>query len=80
MKYEDLKPGLPVRVATDHKSGYGGRGGIVLNVGTFHLISGEYRTGALVDIGENGLLVVAAEDLEIVDIDPPDLGWEEFDI
>ncbi|GIO46422.1 hypothetical protein [Paenibacillus azoreducens] len=80
MKYEDLKPGLPVRIAPDHTSGYGGRGGIVLDVGTFQLFSGEYRTGALVDIGEIGMLVVAAEDLEIVDISPPDLGWEEFDI
>lgn len=80
MKFKDLKPGLPVRLVTDHKSGYGGRGGIVLNVGTFELITGENRTGALVDIGEPCLLVVEPEGLEIVDLDPPNLGWEEFHI
>ncbi|MBE9917671.1 hypothetical protein G8C92_27010 [Paenibacillus donghaensis] len=45
MKYEDLKPGLPVRIAPDHTSGYGGRGGIVLDVGTFHLISEPWLWG-----------------------------------
>ncbi|WP_160043107.1 hypothetical protein [Paenibacillus sp. USDA918EY] len=79
MKFEDLKPGLPVRIADGHKSGFGGRGGIVLDAGTFQLISGEHRSGALVDIGE-ARLVIEAEDLEIVELPPPDPGWEEFNI
>lgn len=79
MKFEDLKPGLPVRIADGHKSGFGGHGGIVLDVGTFQLISGELRIGALVSTGE-ARLVIEAADLEIVDLDPPDPGWEEFDI
>ncbi|GIO33980.1 MULTISPECIES: hypothetical protein [Paenibacillus] len=79
MKLEDLKPGLPVRIADDHMSGFGGRGGIVLDVGTFRLISGEFRIGALVSIGE-ARLVIEAADLEIVDLYPPDPGWEEFKI
>ncbi|GIO34331.1 MULTISPECIES: hypothetical protein [Paenibacillus] len=79
MKFEDLKPGLPVRIADDHSSGFGGRGGIVLDAGTFQLVSGEYRKGALVDIYE-ARLVIEAADLEIVELPPPDPGWEEFNI
>ncbi|MDR9857834.1 hypothetical protein RJP21_30025 [Paenibacillus sp. VCA1] len=79
MKFEDLTPGLPVRIADGHKSGFGGRGGIVLDVGTFQLISGELRIGALVSTGE-AKLVIEAADLEIVGLDPPDPGWEEFNI
>ena len=79
MKFEDLKPGLPVRIADDHKGGFGGSGGIVLDVGTFQLLNGEYRIGALVDIGEARLVIEAAH-LEIVELPPPDPGWEEFNI
>lgn len=80
MKFEELKQGLPVRIVESHKGGYGGRRGIVLDVGTFPLISGGSRRGALVDIGETGLLVIEATYLEIAEIDPPDPGWEEYDI
>lgn len=78
MKFDDLKPGMPVCIALDHPNGYGGRRGRVIAVGTFE--GGPKRIGALVDIHEPCLLVVEPEDLEQVDPDPLPPGWEEFDV
>ncbi|MGG1878120.1 hypothetical protein ABDI30_11205 [Paenibacillus cisolokensis] len=80
MKYEDLTTGMLVRIAPGHQSGYGGRVGHVIRVGTIELLSGGTITGALVDIGEGGLLAVKAEDLEPVELDPLQPGWAEFEV
>ncbi|MEK3735529.1 hypothetical protein MKX64_24240 [Paenibacillus sp. FSL M8-0334] len=80
MIYEDLKPGMLVRIAPDHESGYGGRTGHVIRVGTIELLSGGTIIGAIVDIDEGGLFAVEAEDLEPVDPDRTPPGWAELDI
>ncbi|MED5019347.1 hypothetical protein P9847_18760 [Paenibacillus chibensis] len=50
-----------------------------MDIGSFDLISGENRTGAIVDISE-AILVIEANDLEVVEPDPPEQGWAEFDV
>ncbi|WP_438497209.1 hypothetical protein [Paenibacillus sp. IHBB 3054] len=78
MKWEELKPGLPVRIAAGHESGFGGRSGKVVAVGTFEGYS--KRIGALIDIGEPLLMVIEPEALEEEPKNPSTLGWEEFDL
>ncbi|MBT2287963.1 hypothetical protein J7E73_02230 [Paenibacillus albidus] len=78
MKWEELKPGMPVRIAAGHESGFGGRKGRVLAIGTFE--GYNKRIGALVDIGEPLLLIIEPEALEPVPKDPLPPGWEEFEV
>ncbi|CQR51495.1 hypothetical protein [Paenibacillus riograndensis] len=78
MKWEELKPELPVRIAPGHESGFGGRTGKVVTVGTFEGYS--KRIGALVDIGEPLLLIVEPEALEEASEDPLPPGWGEFEV
>lgn len=78
MKWDELKRGLPVRIAAGHESGFGGRSGKVVAVGTFEGYS--KRIGALIDIGEPLLLILEPEALEEAPEDPPPPGWEEFDV
>lgn len=74
-----MRTGLLFRIVDTHKNEYGGRVGVVLDIGSFNLISGENRTGAIVDISE-AILVIEANDLEVVEPDPPEQGWAEFDM
>lgn len=78
MKFEDLNRGMLVQVAPGHP--HGGRRGRILEVGTFELLTSGKLFGAVVDIGEAGLLVVSPQYLERVEPDPLLTGWEEVDI
>ncbi|MNM10415.1 hypothetical protein D3C76_1773010 [compost metagenome] len=78
MKFEDLKPGMQIRIAANHISGYGGRTGKVIAIGTFE--GGPKRIGALVDINEPCLLVIEPDDLDPVEPDPLPPGWAEFEV
>ncbi|MEK5414512.1 hypothetical protein [Paenibacillus sp. FSL L8-0708] len=78
MKWEDLKPGMSVRIAKGHGSGYGGRRGRILAVGTFE--GSLKRIGALVDIAEPLLVVIEPEALEEMPEDQLPPGWEEFEV
>lgn len=78
MKWEELKQGLPVRIVVDHSSGFGGRSGKVVAIGTFEGYS--MRIGALIDIGEPLLMVIEPEALEEAPEDPLAPGWEEFEL
>ncbi|WP_025692308.1 hypothetical protein [Paenibacillus zanthoxyli] len=78
MNLDEIKPGLRVRIATDHTSGYGSRTGRVVAVGTFEV--NLYKIGALVDIGEPLLIIVEPEALDHAPEDPLPPGWEEVDI
>lgn len=80
MKYEDIKPGMLVRITPQHPSGYGSRVGHVVRVGIIDLLSGGTITGALVDIAAGGLVAIKAEALEPVDPDQLPSGWAEFDV
>ncbi|MNW70514.1 hypothetical protein D3C74_498650 [compost metagenome] len=62
MKWEELKPGMPVRIAEGHENGYGGRCGKVVAVGTFEGFS--KLIAALVDIGEELPVVIDPEGIE----------------
>lgn len=78
MNLNDLKPGQLVRITPPHP--HAGRSGRVLEVGTFELLTGGELTGALVDIGEAGLLVVAPEQLEPEELEQLPPGWGEFEV
>ncbi len=78
MKLEDLKSGMHVRITSGHP--HVGRIGYIVEVGSFDLLVSGKRTGAVVDIGEAGLLVVSPQYLERVEPDPLPLDWEEFDV
>lgn len=78
MRWEELKPGQAVRIVENHNSGFGGRCGRVVAVGTFIGIS--ERIGALVDIHEPLLVIIEPEALEEVGFDSLPPGWEELDI
>ncbi|ASA22302.1 hypothetical protein [Paenibacillus donghaensis] len=77
MKLTDIKPGMRVRIAAKHPSGYGGRTGSVLAVGTFEPLD---QCGVLLDIGEALLTVIEPEALEEAPEEPLPPGWEEFEI
>ncbi|MNI94277.1 hypothetical protein D3C73_1523520 [compost metagenome] len=62
MKWEELKPGMPVRISEGHENGYGGRCGKVVAVGTFEGFS--KLIAALVDIGEELPVVIDPEGIE----------------
>ncbi|WP_339189857.1 hypothetical protein MKY54_05485 [Paenibacillus sp. FSL P2-0121] len=78
MKWEELKPGQSVRIDENHNSGFGGRYGRVVAIGTFIGIS--ERIGALIDIHEPLLLIIEPEALEEVDLESLQPGWEEVDL
>lgn len=78
MKLEDLKPGLPIRIAPEHPNGYGGRKGKVIAIGTFE--GGPKWIGALIDINEACLLIVEPEGLDPDQPDPLPPGWEEIEV
>ncbi|MNW61756.1 hypothetical protein D3C74_398420 [compost metagenome] len=78
MKLEDIKPGMQIRIAANHKGGYGGRKGRVIAVGTFE--GRSERIGALVDIYEPCLLVIDPDDLDPIESDPLPPGWAEFEV
>lgn len=78
MKWEELKPGMPVRIAAEHDSGFGGRRGKVEAIGTFEGYS--KRIGALVDIGEPLQVIIEPEALEPAPEEPLPPGWEEFEV
>jgi hypothetical protein len=75
MKWEELKPGLPVRIIEGYHAGKIGK---VLAVGTFE--GGPYRIGALVDIAEPLLIIIDPNALQEVPEDPLPSGWEEFEV
>ncbi|KGE21097.1 hypothetical protein [Paenibacillus wynnii] len=75
MKWDELKPGLPVRITAGYHAGKTGK---VLAVGTFE--GGPYRIGALVDILEPLLVIVGPEALEELPEYPLLPGWEEFEV
>lgn len=62
MKWEELHPGMPVRITDGHVNGYGGRCGKVVAVGTFE--GTGKRISALVDIGERSPVAIEPEGLE----------------
>lgn len=78
MDLEDLRPGLLVRILPPHP--YAGSFGRIIEIGTFDTLLEGKRTGAKVDIGQSGLLIVSPEYLEQVEsgLLPP--GWEEFEV
>lgn len=78
MYLEDLKPGLRVRITPDHP--YAGRIGHIVKVGIFDLLHGGECTGAKIDIGEGGLIIVSSKHLEVVDPNPLPPGWSEFEV
>ncbi|MEK3673493.1 hypothetical protein [Paenibacillus sp. FSL R10-2771] len=81
MRLEDLHVGLPVRIAKDHPSGYGGRVGNVVAVGEAKTLDNkEVIKGATVDIGEVLLVMVEADSLEQVSEEELPPGWAEFDV
>ncbi|AWV34131.1 hypothetical protein CD191_16770 [Paenibacillus odorifer] len=55
MRWEDLKPGQSVRICDNHDSGFGGRCGSIVAIGTFIGISD--RIGALIEIYEPLLII-----------------------
>ncbi|AIQ45639.1 hypothetical protein R70723_06840 [Paenibacillus sp. FSL R7-0273] len=75
MKWEELKPGQPVKINAGYHTG---KTGIVVAVGTFE--GGPYRIGALVDIAEPLLIIIRPESLEELPQKPLPSGWEEFEI
>jgi hypothetical protein len=75
MKWEELKPGLPVRITAGYHAGKTGK---VLAVGTFE--GGPDRISALVDITEPVLVILEPEALKKLPAEPLQLGWEEFEI
>jgi len=68
MRTEELKQGMRVQIAADHKSGYGSRTGRIIAV------------EVTVDIGEPLLIRIDSEALEEVPEDPLPPGWEEVEI
>lgn len=78
MRWEELKPGQSVRICDYHNSGFSGRCGRIVAVGTFIGIS--ERIGALIDIHEPLLVIIEPEALEEIDFESLPLGWAEFDI
>ncbi|WP_339245369.1 hypothetical protein [Paenibacillus sp. FSL F4-0243] len=78
MKWEEIKPGQSVRIDKNHLSGFGGRCGRVVAIGTFIGIS--ERIGALIDIHEPLLIIIEPEALEETDLELLPPGWAEFDI
>jgi hypothetical protein len=75
MKWEELKPGLPVRITAGYHAGKTGK---VLAVGTFE--GGPDRIGALVDIAEPLLVIIVPEALEKLPEEPLPPGWGEFEV
>jgi hypothetical protein len=75
MKWDELKPGLSVRITAGYHAGKTGK---VLAVGTFE--GGAKRIGALVDIAEPLLVIMEPEALEEAPEEPLQPGWEEFEI
>lgn len=75
MKWEQLKPGLPVRITAGYHAGKNGK---VLAVGTFE--GGPYRIGALVDITEPVLVILEPEALDTLPEEPLLPGWEKFEL
>jgi hypothetical protein len=75
MRWEELKPGLLVRITAGYHAGKTGK---VLAVGTFE--GGPYRIGALVDIAEPVLVILEPEALEKMLEKPLPPGWEEFEV
>lgn len=75
MKWEELKPGLPVKITEGYHTGKTGK---VVAVGTFE--GGSYRIGALVDIAEPLLVIVEPEVLEELPAEPLPLGWGKFEV
>ncbi|MEK4997085.1 hypothetical protein [Paenibacillus sp. FSL H7-0918] len=78
MRWEDLKPGQSVHICDNHDSGFGGRCGSIVAIGTFIGIS--ERIGALIDIYEPLLIIIEPEALEDLDFESLPPGWAEFDI
>ncbi|OKP91534.1 hypothetical protein A3842_02640 [Paenibacillus sp. P3E] len=78
MMLQKLKPGLVVRIIEGHESGFGGRQGKIIAVGTFQ--GGPKHIGALVDINEPLLINIESEGLEEAYDDPLPRGWEEFEV
>lgn len=78
MNLKDLKAGMFVRIIPGHP--HAGSRGRIVEVGTYDLLTGGERTGAVVDIDEAGLLVVSPQYLERVEPDQLPSGWEEFDV
>ncbi|MGE7616094.1 hypothetical protein [Paenibacillus sp. NPDC101420] len=78
MRWEEIKPGQSVRIYDNHDSGFGGRCGRVVAIGTFTGIS--ERIGALIDIHEPLLVIIEPEALEEVDLESLQPGWEEVDL
>jgi hypothetical protein len=78
MRWEELKPEQSVRICDNHDSGFGGRCGSVVAIGTFIGIS--ERIGALIDIHEPLLVIIEPEALEEVVLESLPPGWAEFDI
>jgi len=78
MRWEDLKPGQSVHICDNHDSGFGGRCGSIVAIGTFIGIS--ECIGALIDIHEPLLVIIEPEALDDVDFKLMPLGWAEFDI
>lgn len=78
MDLEDLRPGMLVRILPPHP--YADSCGRILEIGTFDTLLKGKRTGAKVDIGQSGLLVVSPEYLKRVEsgLLPP--GWAEIDV
>ncbi|MEK5026779.1 MULTISPECIES: hypothetical protein [Paenibacillus] len=62
MKWNELNPGLTVQIVEGHDSGFGGRCGEIISIGTFEGYS--KRIGAMIDIGEPLLMVIEPEALE----------------
>jgi hypothetical protein len=78
MRWEELKSEQSVRICDNHDSGFGGRCGRVVAIGTFIGIS--ERIGALIDIHEPLLIIIEPEALEETDLELLPPGWEEFEI